>query len=230
MSLVCWSGGCDSTLVLYDLAIKATKEDPVRALSIVSPQFPAIEAQRHARERIKQWLKKKKVPLIDYNEVELKYDNRSDFSMETGGGLIQPATWIPIAATFLKEKEDLYLGYIRGDDFWHYQAQAYWAFKYLQEISRKQGVLKTPLEWQTKDDVIRKLKEIGLFKLCWTCERPSPKEKSCGKCVPCCSMNSALWRLSKEPKPKKTTKKDAIKISSVISKKQAEIKLVASGY
>jgi 7-cyano-7-deazaguanine synthase in queuosine biosynthesis len=86
------------------------------------------------------------------------------------------------------------------------------------------------MEWQTKDGVIKKLKEVGLFKLCWTCEHPTPKEKTCGTCVPCCSMSSALWRLSKEPKPKKLTKKDAIKISSDISKKQAEIKLVASGY
>jgi hypothetical protein len=212
--------------VLYELATASDRKesDPVRALSIVSPQFPAIEAQRHARERIKQWLKKKKVPKIDYNEVELKYDNRSDFSMETGGGLIQPATWIPIAATFLKEKEDLYLGYIRGDDFWHYQAQAYWAFKYLQEISRKQGVLKTPLEWQTKYDVIKKLKEVGLFKLCWTCEFPTPKEKPCGKCFPCCSMQSALWRLSKEPKPKRVSKKDVIKTVEQIINKQESIK------
>jgi 7-cyano-7-deazaguanine synthase in queuosine biosynthesis len=150
--------------------------------------------------------------------------------MESGGGLIQPITWIPLAASFLHEKEDLYVGYIRGDDLWHYKSQVYWIFTYLQEVCHKHGVLRLPMEWETKYDVIKKLKEVGLFKLCWTCERPSPKEKPCGECVPCCSMNSALWRLSKEPKPKKTTKKDALKISSVISKKQAEIKLVASGY
>jgi hypothetical protein len=206
--------------VLYDLAIKATKEDPIRALSIVSPQFPAIEAQRHARERIKQWLKKKKVPLIDYNEIELKYENRGDFCIETGGGLIQPATWIPIAATFLKEKEDLYLGYIRGDDFWHYQNQAYWSFRYLQEMAQKQGVMKTPLEWQTKYDVIKKLKEVGLLKLCWTCEFPTPKEKPCGKCFPCCSIQSALWRLSKEPKAKKLPKNFVIKSADAESIKK----------
>lgn len=222
MSLVCWSGGCDSTRVLYDLAVKATPEEPVRALSIIGPQFPAINAQRHARERIKQWLKKKKLLNVDYQEVEINYDSHNRFEMTGNGGLMQPIVWIPIAVTFLKEKEDLYVGYIRGDDFWHYKARMQWIFTYLQEVSNKSGLLQTPLEWETKYDVIKKLKEYGLFNLCWTCEFPTTKEKPCGKCTPCCSMQSALWQLSKEPKPKKLP---SLKKYADFVKKKTEEKL-----
>lgn len=201
MSLVCWSGGHDSTLALLQLARKACWANPVKALAIVHPQIPAEAENRKARKAILAWMKAQGYFVV-YQEVRIKHQkgyewndartahDKRTFTCTSNGGAMQPQMWIATAALYLEEDEDLYMGYIRGDDVWHYREWVCDLFYNLKTLMYKKGTLQFPLEWTAKYEVIGQLKECGLLDLCWTCEAPADG-KACGRCTPCTSLWTA---------------------------------------
>lgn len=194
MALVCWSGGCDSTLILLDLATKATHENPVKALSISHMQIPAAKESRLARQKIKKWIKAKGYPVI-YQEVVINHTSGFDiedskltgkdvmFMANRGTGLFQPALWIPMAAMYMGPDDDAYFGYIQGDCLWHYKAEVSHIFNYLRDIMSKRGNIKFPLEWTDKKEVVERLHKLGVLEFCHSCE--SMTQAWCGHCTPC---------------------------------------------
>lgn len=200
MSLVCWSGGCDSTLVLADLLKDSSQEIPVRSISFTHPQIglnsQQCELQYIARNKLAMQFKENGWHL-ERNEVELKYsDNAHQVFCETLG---QAGIWLAFGPVHLKPKEDFYTGWIRGDDIWHksfWLAQTFDAFQYIVENT---GKLRTPLEWTGKADVLKRLAKLELTDLCWWCEEPK-KYDACGKCTPCKTHAAALIELEDEEK------------------------------
>lgn len=97
-------------------------------------------------------------------------------------GIEQCVFWLGLAVPYLRESENLFMGYIKSDDFWHYKSFAYAAFDNLQILAGHSGKLMLPMEWVTKSEVVRRLRELKLRT--WSCECPKGK-KPCGKCTPC---------------------------------------------
>lgn len=189
MALVCWSGGCDSTLVLYDLAKKSSLAEPVRAISFIHCQIGAGAESMLARDKILAWMRGKGFH-IKHQTVEINH--KGDFDC-VRHGLEQPIMWLANCIPYLEEAEDLYVGWLRGDYAAARSTEAKWAFDYMQGIGGRKGKLITPLMDEDKAEVIGKL-EKELLDLCWWCENPVDG-KQCGKCDPCVTHRVALAKI-----------------------------------
>ena len=194
MTLVLWSGGCDSTLVLYDLAREASYAKPVRALSIEHHGISAGQEQRRAQTRILARMKRDGLPV---EHATVMVTRSGSFMFATQAGLSHPPIWFPTATLFLEEKEDLYAGYIREDDVWHYRSQLYNLFGALQTFQHREGNLILPLEWVSKSQVLGRLKKAKLLDLVWWCEEPKAG-KPCGSCIECKRHDAAVIQLALE--------------------------------
>lgn len=208
MSLILWSGGCDSTLLLFEESARALAagEAMPRAISITYNQIPAAEQHRTARRRILQELARRGLK-IDHTEFELQ--RHGELQVDTShGGLAQPILWLGIAQAFLAVEEDLMLGYIRSDDIWHYKTPLLQAFEATQAVLKKTGKLQLPLEWLAKDAILKDLSTYGLLKLTWYCETVrGTAMKPCGWCPSCKTMAAGRylakrkWGYDKPPEP-----------------------------
>lgn len=228
MSLISWSGGCDSTLLLYELAVKSSEEKPVRAVSLMHPQVAADVEHRKARQAILKRLRKRGHHIL-HQELHLRIHTSNGkrtggggkhawFHCNSNGGIIQPVFWMPLAATYLGKDEDLYMGYIREDDLWQYEGNFGRAFGDLQFLMGKTGAIKYPFKLEYKWQILKRLRNVKLLDLCWYCETPK-KGKACGECASCFKHKSALWQLGEkdkeeEKKKNKKGKKNA-KVRSV---------------
>lgn len=179
MALVCWSGGLDSTLLLRDLLQEQKFSEPVRTLSVHHSNVGAWEEQKAARTKLKSYFEKigHKLSCL---EVEVK---SSDSMLVQGEGIRQAVIWLTLGAQYLKEGESLYLGYIKGDDFWHYSGWAQQLFAASCTLMGKECKLVFPLEWVGKADVISRLG--GLAVKCFWCESPTRTGKPCKYCHKC---------------------------------------------
>lgn len=183
--LVLWSGGCDSTLALFE----AIRHGNVRAISIVHENVPAKSPSAKARDRIAKELTRRGMR-FERSTVTISHDSATAL-YGCSGGIDQPQLWLPIAHPFLNDDEDLVTGWIRGDDVWHYRQIVFTLFDQLQFLAHKTGKLLCPLEWDRKEEVIKRLKDADLYDLCWFCEG-TEDEKPCSNCVPCRTHSSAL--------------------------------------
>lgn len=198
MTLILWSGGFDSTLVLYDECVRSKKKGlaPPRALSISHQNIGANREQRRARKLIAKNLRSRG---LKFKYCEVTISVRGKFGVCSAGGLTQPTIWLPTAMLYLKEKEDLLFGWCRSDDAMHYVGELRWIFQYMRDVMCKEGKLELPLEWTHKYKVIRRLREASLISLPWTCEEPR-NWKACGQCKPCLDLKTARFRLKLEGK------------------------------
>lgn len=212
MSLLLWSGGLDSTLILHDIAKEArdgTKHHPhgIRVLSVIHEQVGCHQkAAAKSRESIKIWLRRQGMSPTFIN-LEWKQEWRSWRAEQGIGSANNPQAflWFTIAMNYLEPDEDLYAGYIRGDDFWHHIGAVRHSFGALKALAGHGGTMIFPLEWERKSDVIRRTKELGLYDLCWWCEENSPpkvnrKLVACGKCQSCLTNEAGLWELERAKK------------------------------
>lgn len=196
MTLVLWSGGFDSTLVLYDACVEAKKKDlaPVRAISINHEQVPANREHQKARQRIFVCMKKRGLA-FDWAEVNIS--TWGTFKADGAAGMVQPGIWLPAAVPYLGPTEDLLTGWARGDDIFHYLNDICGAFEHHARLMGKTGLIQTPLEWTPKWEILRRLREARLVSLPWTCEEPKDW-RACGKCQPCRDLKTARYRLRLE--------------------------------
>jgi len=200
MALICWSGGCDSTLILWDLLQKQSKNDPpIRTIAIDHFAVWAGEEQDAARTKILFVLRERGFR-IEHETLTIRCGDRNGLPCGTSEKpstlrIPQAPLWLINAIMHLEPKEDLYVGYIRGDDVWHYIQEYRWVFQYAAYLVGREGKLFTPLEFFTKADVIQALKLAKLFQYCWTCSSPK-NGKQCGKCKECKTQKLALYELS----------------------------------
>ena len=194
MALLCWSGGCDSTLLLYKLLKSGNKN--VRTIAINHHAIDAYIQNRTSRMMILRKLARRWLKVKEHTELNIRPDCGGDWTHRSMG---QPSIWQFNAITYLGEKENLYLGYIKPDCIWHYRTELFTIFENVCRISDRSGKLLLPLEWYSKGDVIKELIKVGLDKLVWWCEKPASENdfKPCGKCPPCKTVISARIALSR---------------------------------
>lgn len=195
--LVCWSGGCDSTLLLYHVAKQyGTAGSPVRAFALDSDShLTAGRKEAQARKRILRELRKRGLN-IELTEMSLTATAGSGLSDH---GLPQAVMWL-LASQALTDQETLAMGYVKGDDWLanieHFQT----VFNKLQTIAGRTGTLWLPLMFTEKRGVLHQLREMDLLELTWWCGAPDGRKKTqapCGKCASCETHATALWKLGK---------------------------------
>ena len=199
MTLVLWSGGFDSTLVLYDACVEAKEKKlpRVRALSINHDQVGANREQQRARQRLLVCMKKRG---LTFNWAEVNISTWGAFGAPSQAGMVQPGIWMPAAVLYLMPTEDLLTGWARGDDVFHHLGDICGAFDNHARLMDKTGLIRFPLEWTPKWKVLRRLRKARLVSLPWTCEEPK-NWRACGKCMPCRDLKTARYRLRLEENP-----------------------------
>ncbi len=190
--LVLWSGGCDSTMVLHDLLQTASPSKPVRSVGVNCPRMGGNSRNLDARKRIQKRLERDGYGRL-HRHIEVEINDNDNFHHVAG--LVQPAIWLIAAACCLIGDVDLYVGYVRGDDFGHYRSQFESIFNGLQAMSERTGKLVFPLEWAPKSDVLNALNSVGLIKLTWWCQNSG--EKPCQICSSCLTHAEAWSRLNR---------------------------------
>ena len=197
--LVVWSGGCDSTLVLWNLLHDKENNTNIRTISITHPALGASKEQAKARKLILKKLRDQG-HRIQHIEIEV---NATGAQIMGSQNLPQATLWLGVVIPYLIDDEDLYVGYIRTDDIWHEIQEYRWAFQYLAHVCGRGGSLQIPLMLSHKCDVIKQLRKARLLSLTFYCETPI-KGKPCKKCCSCLTHACGLHRL------KLTSKQDAI--------------------
>jgi 7-cyano-7-deazaguanine synthase in queuosine biosynthesis len=191
MSLVLFSGGCDSTLVLYNL-LKENRQEQITALSINHNQVPAIEENKKARALFKIEMQKRELNyLVNFAEVDISSKYASVIDIK---GLSQPIIWSMIAMLYIRDNDTIYFGYHSGDDFWQYKTEFENAIHNICAICDKKVTIEYPLRLYEKCVIIDMLKKRGLYEYCWYCEKPTLDNKPCGECIPCKLHRTALWQ------------------------------------
>lgn len=202
--LVLWSGGCDSTYLLYTLLYdqyvtrgnhKLEPHQTVSTISIIHDRINAAEENKLARNKFIKYTNRLKWTFHNF-EVTIASDN-GNVCIGENNGLSQPLIWLPIAVNYLRPYEDLYVGYIHGDCVWHYKHEIYAMFDNMQKIRGGTGKLIAPLEWQHKYDILKNLKSYKLHNKVWWCENPV-NGKNCKKCVPCITNSIAKTAIDNE--------------------------------
>ena len=197
--VVLFSGGCDSTLVLYRRAIEALKTNSynrVKALSIIHDQVPAQEKQKQAREAVRKEFEARQLP-IDWLEVNITQSKGTGVCSD---GLTQPVIWFVFSVMYTTKDDCLYPGYHKGDDYWMRRYEIEAAFHNMCVTMEKPNVsIKYELCDFYKRDVIQELKNRNLYDLCWYCEYPTSSGTPCGNCIPCFTHRTALWQIENIP-------------------------------
>lgn len=138
-SLVVWSGGADSTLVLRDLAQYSSAQHPVRAVSFEHNQITAAQEHQYARNRILKWLRDCGHH-VRHAVVSIKVSGGFEFRTT---GNPQAVIWT-LAAQMLRDDEDLYFGYTKGESWWRGGNLAR-TFTEHQRLANRRGCLYMPL-------------------------------------------------------------------------------------
>lgn len=198
MALVLFSGGCDSTLLLYDLALDMQRgripQSIITAISITHTNLPSDTQQKFARDKIRKAFAQRELH-INWVDVEVKLTG--SFITNAGcGGLSHPVIWSSLSLLHAESKDMLYFGYHSGDDFWVKQVYFESSVKQMCIVCGKDVDFKYPLEFKDKSQIIVDLKNKGLYEYCWWCETiEEDRTEPCGKCLPCKTHLTALWKI-----------------------------------
>lgn len=204
-----WSGGCDSTLMLDWLSEYASSKQPLRVVTIKSDAIDTDQQklEARAREKIKERYKDKAIVYAEI-ETEIKAPD-GEFLHKTESrsyGLAQVTFWLGSVMPFMSNHCDIYFGYVKEDCFWHYRSHVDSIIKSMAMINGMDDVvLKYPYEWETKENIIRRLKEKKLLDLVWYCEAPKDG-KPCGRCGSCETHDRALYFIKEAEKSERLEK------------------------
>lgn len=191
--IVLWSGGTDSTLLLYELAMKYSSADhPILALTINTNVLDQRKAkkEKESREKLKDDFKKLG-KFIDYDTLEVNYGKMIPTHIAA-----QAAIWINNIITVAKHNSIVYIGYNEGDSVCPDIQNIRDINNALCELMGKSVSLCFPYLYFDKPRILEKLMESGLYEDTWTCEMPTEDGKECNKCNPCNHHIEALLALS----------------------------------
>lgn len=175
---ICWSGGCDSTLLLYWNAYN----NPNETINAISIKGVVNNDQARMEEKARNKLKKLLPKNIKYYTIELK--------TELSNNTWQMPLWLCYLAPSLGYDDIVKMAYLSSDgkDFWLKRDDLVKAFDGIMKLQGKDNTkIKFPYEENTKGWVITELKKIKLLEHTWYCGRPK-KNKPCGGCMKCMSF------------------------------------------
>lgn len=199
---VMWSGGCDSTLLLYEVLETYGPENVVA----VSYNYPWLLNNKSKSEEIHRELFKSKLRTMNktyattpINQLEFKIDMKAisgEFPGLYYAGLPQAVAWllsIPICA---RDDSYIYTGAIKSDDLTLQLESYHDMFDGVSRTLSRKIYLREPYLYLTKANVIEKLMRYGIYDTTWFCEIPSDINGPCYNCIPCKTHIAALTELS----------------------------------
>jgi len=211
-TVVLWSGGADSTLLLHQYAGVSSEDYPVVALSVIGhPNLNKhqISAQNAAQQRYLKFAKKKGYH-IDHQTVI------TSGKFVWGGdhdGNAQPVVWLGALAQIVGKNDIVLMGYIRDASFWHFNHEFKEAFRTMCGLKGLEAKLSFPLEYHHKWEVMQDLKSEKIPDNCWFSCDGTANKKPCGSCSKCKEIEDAKKEL--------LARKQALKqLAPVVTKKR----------
>lgn len=188
-NLVIWSGGADSTLLLENLA---RKEEEVYAISF-EPSFITVNklAMEHKqREKLKKEFKDRGYN-IQYITIKVETDAIRIRHSECGG-LTQPVAWALMILPYLCDGDILNFGYIKGDDFWHFESHFRTMLDSAFKVLGIQAFVEYPLKFTSKATILKELHARNLLDFIWSCQLPRAMDFPCKNCHSCKKIEAAF--------------------------------------
>lgn len=199
---VMWSGGCDSTLLLYEVLETYGVENVVA----VSYNYPWLLKNKRESERIHRNAFKQKMATRNSSWAAASINHMEfDISMNTisgkmqdiyGAGLPQAVAWLLSVPICAREDSYIYTGAIKCDDLTLQLNSYHEMFTGIANTLNRKIYLREPFLYMTKANVIEKLIRYGIYDSTWHCEIPKDVNTPCYECVPCKTHITALTELS----------------------------------
>lgn len=197
---VMWSGGTDSTLLLYEL-LKTYGADHVIAVSYRYPWLLQQKADNEKAHRLAFIAKAKLRDIGVFKHIEMHITQEdimgkpAYLEANQGRGLPQALAWMLSVPILAEEGGYIYDGGIRNDDLTLRLESYHEMFRGMAGVMMRKLTLREPYLYLTKENVIEKLIDYDLYEETWFCETPEAT-KPCGRCVPCKTHAVALQYLS----------------------------------
>jgi len=194
---VVWSGGADSTLVLADALREAADGiAPIpTAVTLRHGQVNSVRdraAEQQARQLFIAWARKKFDLAFPHAVVDITMNDHASARGRIGQKGIFLCHVFPYVSDSDPGLTTVEFGYIKTDDFWHDRGSYVAAFDALVKLTEAKTSIQFPLEWVTKEDVLRRLKTYGVPRAAWwTCDRTlgtTEKPIACGTCLKCVAV------------------------------------------
>ena len=214
MTLVAWSGGLDSSILIYDVLsnwfgddkywgeyeLKKEYRSP-RTFSIESPQFNDLQMIKQKQSRDKQIaFYKKKNWNFKHHNININYNGLIN------GAFPQPLMFLQVASMIIENEEPLFLGWIRQDDATKNLDYFSDLWDKMTKINGKTCPLFIPYNFFKKSEIINSAKSKGIFNKSWWCEMPIKTKrgtiKACLECNSCLDMVGANAIISHQNKIK----------------------------
>lgn len=190
-----WSGGNDSTLLLYELLNRFPQENIIA----ISYQFPwltehKMESENNFREKFKNLMYTKGFTKWRHTTFRTDITNSKLTGVDSviPKALYQPIAWLLAAPILIESNSIVYLGTNKNDDLTLYMNDLENLFKLIANIMKKNMILSQPYQYLSKTDIIKKILEYDLYDYTWHCELPVKMNIPCYKCKPCKDYISAI--------------------------------------
>lgn len=153
-TILFWSGGLDSTALLLHMIAHPGEFPKVDVVSCEVDCTNNVKEDKQARENIVKQLDNY---CADWKNRFRLYENKQELRFV--GHCLQAAFWAFIAGTCGNHGDDqleFYMGYINGDDFWHFRTDFEEAVRAIARvcIEKNQVSFVYPLEWKTKRELL----------------------------------------------------------------------------
>ena len=224
LQYVAWSGGFDSTLLLYMKCVESKENGTTAPIAMITRSNILDEQKRKREEIARQKIKE------EFNKRELHfYETYVDINLETYFEKVnrnqygQAGYWLLSFMPFIPDGSDLSFGYISNDGFSYYKDSFMQIFDGLcRMLSVTDISVKFPLLDYSKNDVLRFLNQYNLQDLPWGCECPTDDGQECGECIPCKTHISSLVQ-NNVTKHNYSTIKEALTNTNVVEQQTSEV-------
>lgn len=191
-----WSGGCDSTLLLYELLERYGCERVV----CVSYKYPWLLDSKYQTEKLHREAFKAKMKLrgdkfanIRHTEFTINQDTITGPMLNTHcGGLPQAVGWLLSIPVYVVSGSYVYDGGIRCDDLTLVLEDYHKLFKSVSNVLSRNLILRQPYLYLEKYQIVEKLFQYDIYEETWFCEIPQAIGVHCGECTPCKTHIAAL--------------------------------------
>lgn len=196
LHFVFWSGGCDSTLLLYEL-IETYGFSNVVAVSYKYPWLGSkYNNEKIHREAFKAGMR------LKYGDIQIRHleiDVSSEMVSGTNipwipSGLPQSVAWLLSVPLYVPPKSYIYDGGIKSDDLTLNIDSYNRTIESVSDLLSKDLVVRHPYIMMDKWEIIEKLFKYNMYQYTWFCEM-SGDEKPCNNCHPCRTHITALMYL-----------------------------------
>lgn len=220
--IVLWSGGCDSSLLLYEL-LKAYGKENVVAVSYSYPWLfaPKCKAETLHRAAFKSKLALRGFPDIQHTHITVDKEDYHTQLEAVAGGLPQAIGWLFQIFPYCLSNTAVYHGVVKGDclPLWIQDYEA--IVRHTAKILQREIRFRTPYIEISKPEIIERLIMEEMLEECWFCEVPRENGKyidACFECTTCRTHINGLLSLqyhTRDAYVKKYVNKRLAKINDV---------------